>query len=185
MNGLLLKGFQTLVTTTRLKFLGVAVHSARSNGREPIIINGPRVVIGKRVGIGGRQFPISIGAGQHGRTTIGDNCYLNQGVTIWSEIEVSIGNHVFIGDLSAIYDTSFHEITPGHQVKIAPVVIEDDVWLGRLVTVTPGVVIGRGAVVAAHSIVTRDVAPFTVVAGSPAVPIRELDPFPEGTHRSH
>lgn len=185
MSGIVRKSFQALVTTTRLKFQGVAVGSARSNGHKPIIINGRRVVIGRRVGIGGRQFPISIGAGRNGRATIGDNCYLNQGVSIWSEIEVTIGNHVFIGDLSAIYDTSFHEIMPGHPVKKAPVVIEDDVWLGRLVTVTPGVVIGRGAVVAAHSIVTRDVAPFTVVAGNPAAKIKDLEPFPLGTHRSH
>lgn len=141
--------------------------------------------MGKRVGMGGRQFPVSIGAGHNGRVTIGDYCYLNQGVTIWSDLDVSLGNHVFVGDLSAIYDTSFHEMVPGQPIKRAPVVIEDDVWLGRLVTVTPGVLIGRGAVVAAHSVVTRNVAPFTLVAGSPAAFVKNLDPFPVGTHRSH
>lgn len=185
MSGLIRKGIQTLITTTLLGLQGVAVKTARSNGFLPKIINGRRIVMGRRTGIGGRQFCVAVGASPSGRVTIGDNCYINQGVTIWSDIGITIGDHVFIGDLCAIYDTSFHELVPGQDVKSAPVVIEDDVWLGRLVTVTPGVVIGRGAVVAAHSVVTHDVAPFTLVAGTPAAPIKDLGHFPLGTHRSH
>jgi serine acetyltransferase len=63
-----------------------------------------------------------------------------------------------------------------HLVKTAPVVIEDDVWLGTNVVVLPGVRVGRGAVVGAGAVVTRDVPPFTVVAGVPARPIRALTP---------
>jgi len=63
-----------------------------------------------------------------------------------------------------------------HLVKTAPVVIEDDAWLGTNVVVLPGVRIGRGAVVGAGAVVTRDVPPFTVVAGVPARPIRALNP---------
>jgi len=63
-----------------------------------------------------------------------------------------------------------------HLVKQGPVVIEDDVWLGTNAVVLPGVRIGRGAVVGAGAVVTRDVAPFTVVAGVPARPIRALTP---------
>ena len=53
-------------------------------------------------------------------------------------------------------------------VRTAPVVIEDDAWLGFNVTVLKGVVIGRGAVIGAASVVTTDVPPWTVVAGNPA-----------------
>ena len=63
-----------------------------------------------------------------------------------------------------------------HLVKTAPVVIEDDVWLGTNAVVLPGVRVGRGAVVGAGAVVTRDVPPFTVVAGVPARPIRALTP---------
>ncbi len=50
----------------------------------------------------------------------------------------------------------------------APIVIEDDVWIGANCTITPGVTIGRGAVVAANSVVTRDVGPNEIVGGVPA-----------------
>src|ERR1700712_2554935 len=51
-------------------------------------------------------------------------------------------------------------------------IIGNDVWLGRSATVLPGVTIGDGAIVAAHSVVTRDVPPYTIVAGNPARPVR-------------
>jgi acetyltransferase-like isoleucine patch superfamily enzyme len=63
-----------------------------------------------------------------------------------------------------------------HLIKTAPVVIEDDVWLGTNAVVLPGVRVGRGAVVGAGAVVTRDVAPFAVVAGAPARVIRRLEP---------
>jgi acetyltransferase-like isoleucine patch superfamily enzyme len=63
-----------------------------------------------------------------------------------------------------------------HLVKTAPVVIEDDVWLGTNAVVLPGVRVGRGAIVGAGAVVTADVAPFTVVAGVPARPVRTLVP---------
>lgn len=60
-------------------------------------------------------------------------------------------------------------------VEMAPIKIEDKVWLGMNVTVLKGVTIGEGAVVAAGSIVTKDVPPYTLVAGNPARVIRELN----------
>jgi len=56
------------------------------------------------------------------------------------------------------------------------VVIEDDVWLSARVIVLKGVTIGRGAVVAAGAVVTKDVAPHTLVGGVPAKLIRSLEP---------
>ena len=53
-----------------------------------------------------------------------------------------------------------------------PITIEDDVWLGAGATVVGGVTIGRGSIVAAGSVVTRDVEPFSVVAGVPATLVR-------------
>ena len=60
------------------------------------------------------------------------------------------------------------------QVPQEPVVIEDDVWIGTKSTIMKGVHIGRGAVVAAGSVVTGDVAPFTLVGGNPARELRHL-----------
>ncbi|HPU00025.1 MAG TPA: DapH/DapD/GlmU-related protein, partial [Armatimonadota bacterium] len=76
-----------------------------------------------------------------------------------------------------------HLITAQHDMNdpdfanvLAPIVIEDYVWIGSRATVLPGVRIGRGAVVAAGAVVTRDVAPLTVVGGVPARPIGERKP---------
>lgn len=61
--------------------------------------------------------------------------------------------------------------------QLSPVSIENDVWIGANVLIRCGVKIGTGAVCAAGSIVTKDVPPYTIVAGVPAVPIRKR--FPE------
>jgi galactoside O-acetyltransferase len=59
-------------------------------------------------------------------------------------------------------------------VKILPVLISDKVWVGFGASILKGVRIGEGAVIAANSVVTRDVRPYTVVAGNPAKTIREI-----------
>ena len=61
-------------------------------------------------------------------------------------------------------------------IKTEAVVIEDDVWLGTNVVILPGVSIGRGSVIGAGAIVTRDIPPFSVAAGVPARIIRRLQP---------
>jgi len=53
-----------------------------------------------------------------------------------------------------------------------PVCIEDDVWIGSRVILLPGVRIGKGSIVGAGSVVTRDVEPYAIVAGNPARKIR-------------
>jgi len=58
---------------------------------------------------------------------------------------------------------------PGHPASKGPVLIGNDVWIGEDATILSGVVIGDGAVVAARSVVTKDVEPYSIVAGNPAV----------------
>ncbi|MCO6476121.1 MAG: hypothetical protein J5I94_05830 [Phaeodactylibacter sp.] len=74
-------------------------------------------------------------------------------------------------------DGDFHDLNnrqePG---RSAPIIIEDDVWLGARSIVLKGVTIGRGAVVAAGAVATRDVPPYTMVGGVPAKVIRRLSP---------
>ena len=74
-------------------------------------------------------------------------------------------------------------VDPG--VAAAPVRLHDNVWLGFDVCVLPGVTIGEGSVVGARSVVCSDVPPYTLVAGNPARPVRELPrPRPAPTGRS-
>lgn len=89
---------------------------------------------------------------------------------------ITIGAHVLIADGVAIRDadhrTARTDVPVAHQgLDAAPVVVEDDVWIGHGAVITSGVRVGTGAVVGAGAVVTRDVAPYTVVGGVPARPI--------------
>jgi len=85
---------------------------------------------------------------------------------------LKIGNNVSIAGEVNIF-TMEHDIeSPDFSEIAAPVVIEDYAVIGTRVTILPGVKIGQGAVVASGGVVTKDVAPFTVVGGVPAVFIK-------------
>jgi maltose O-acetyltransferase len=62
---------------------------------------------------------------------------------------------------------------------LKPVIISEDVWVGANVVILPGVTIGRGAIIAAGTVVNQDVPPCTIAAGVPARFIHKLDPLPE------
>lgn len=104
--------------------------------------------------------PERIVIGEH--TVIGDSVFLDgrAGVTIGAN--VNLGSHVSIYTLQ-------HDIDSPRFAEIgAPVVIDDYAYIGSHAIILPGVTIGRGGVVGAGSVVTRDVEPFTLVAGAPA-----------------
>jgi acetyltransferase-like isoleucine patch superfamily enzyme len=76
-----------------------------------------------------------------------------------------------------IVDSAFHELLDRSKRPASqPVVIEDDVWIGAKASIMPGVTIGRGSVVGTAAVVTKDVPPFSVVAGVPARIVKTLDP---------
>ncbi len=128
-----------------------------------------------------------------GSITIGDHCFIGENTRIWSGAGVSIGHRVLIAHDVNIFDNDTHPFEPGarhrHYMAIkhtghprdidlgdSPVLIEDDVWIAAKAIVLKGVTIGRGAVVAAGAVVTKDVSPNVVVAGNPASIVRRLDP---------
>ncbi len=70
-----------------------------------------------------------------------------------------------------VFGGAWRAVTPEHMSQLphkGDTVVGNDVWLGRGCVVMPGVKIGDGAIVAAYSVVTRDVAPYTLVGGNPA-----------------
>jgi maltose O-acetyltransferase len=74
-------------------------------------------------------------------------------------------------------DNDFHSLEPEkRQVKppSAPIILEENVWLGARVIVLRGVTIGKGSVIGAGSVVTKDIPPGVLAAGSPARVIRKL-----------
>ncbi|MCC7370765.1 MAG: acyltransferase [Chloroflexi bacterium] len=74
-----------------------------------------------------------------------------------------------------IMDTDQHPL-PDRPLQIAPVVLEDRVWVGARAIILKGVTIGHDSIIAAGAIVTRSVPPYTVVAGPAARPIRQMEP---------
>jgi len=109
-----------------------------------------------------------------GRITVGDFAFLNDGVNICARHRVSIGAHTRLADLVMVYDTDFHAVAPGAGARVDEVVIGKNVWVGAGSIILPGVRIGDHSVVAAGSVVSRDVPARVVVGGAPARLLREF-----------
>jgi acetyltransferase-like isoleucine patch superfamily enzyme len=108
-----------------------------------------------------------------GRVTIGAKVVIGGGSTVNSYLDVSIGDGALLAE--GVHITDFDHRMDRLDVPIkdqgvvsSPVRIGADVWLGRAVTVLRGVDIGRGSVVGAHAVVTRDIPPYSIAAGVPA-----------------
>lgn len=104
---------------------------------------------------------------------IGDNFGMTGGV-ICTTKQIIIGNNVTVGANVTIIDTDFHPVDleqrrlVPNQAKPAPVLIEDDVFIGTNVLVLKGVKIGKGSVIGAGSVVTQDIPARSIAAGNPA-----------------
>jgi acetyltransferase-like isoleucine patch superfamily enzyme len=147
--------------------------------------------IGLRVGRNVTFWRTSIAADREGMIEIGDNCYIAN-ASLVSSARITIGSLVMIAGGVTIADSDFHPLGPAERVadsialspigdrsirphvRSAPVVIEDEVWIGYNATILKGVHIGKGAMIAPGAVVVRDVPAGTLVAGNPAVAIREL-----------
>jgi acetyltransferase-like isoleucine patch superfamily enzyme len=108
---------------------------------------------------------------------IGNYSAIGSFVHIWGHGGVYIGERVLIASHTTITSLT-HDYT-GENVRFGkiiakPVVIEDDAWIGSHAVIMPGITIGKGAIVGAGAIVTKDVAAHTIVAGSPAKFIKNI-----------
>ena len=96
-----------------------------------------------------------------------DELYIGDYVCIGAEVVILMGgNHTHRVDWFSLYP--FMDVIEDAYIGKGDTHIEDGVWLGMRAMVMPGVTIGEGAVVAANSVVTKDVAPYSIVGGSPA-----------------
>ena len=139
-----------------------------------------------------RPSYLSMGAGAtisiNGGFSIGDNAYIivrknaklhlgsgyiNSNAQIVCNESITLGNGVAIADGVLIRDCDDHDVQYEGYKKVAPVVIGDHVWIGQRATILKGVTIGENAIIAAGSVVTKDVPVNTIVGGVPAKIIRE------------
>jgi len=123
------------------------------------------------------EAPIKVDYGIHFQ--VGPGTFLNSGLLVLDTCQVTIGARVLLGPNVSLFSAT-HPLDPAIRKGLVgpeagkPITIEDDCWIGGNVTVCPGVVIGKGSTVGAGSVVTKSVAPFSVVAGNPARLIRSL-----------
>jgi acetyltransferase-like isoleucine patch superfamily enzyme len=135
-----------------------------------------------------------------GKITVGDGVFINSGTRVISRSSIEIGSSVMIAWGCVIYDHDSHSLSyldriadqkqllidhplgntlankDWSRVTTAPIRICDYVWLGFDVVVLKGVTIGEGAIVGARAVVTKDVPPWTIVAGNPARVVKEIPP---------
>ncbi|TVR14533.1 MAG: acyltransferase [Balneolaceae bacterium] len=105
--------------------------------------------------------------GKNGRLEIGNGSYLNRNTLIICEKRVDIGRNCKIAWDVVIMDSDLHPLNSEPLVN-KPVFIEDNVWIGCRSIILKGVTIGEGAVVAAGSVVTKSIPPYTIWGGAPA-----------------
>jgi acetyltransferase-like isoleucine patch superfamily enzyme len=140
----------------------------------PQIENEGELVIGNQVRIWSTIERTKIFVLPGATLLIGDNTRVT-GCHISASVRVEIGRNVQLAPYSIIIDDDFHDVNSHFtKGKSAPVRISDDVWIATRAVILKGVTIGRGAVVATGAVVTKDVPPYTLVAGVPARVIRQL-----------
>jgi acetyltransferase-like isoleucine patch superfamily enzyme len=120
-----------------------------------------------------------------GHLKIGSYCYIGDHTRIWSAIGITIGNRVLIAHGVNIHDNDSHPKSAGQRhaqmldivaraadrrtnVGMAPIIIEDDVWIGFNAVIMKGVRIGKGAIIGAATVITKDVPPYAIMVGNPA-----------------
>lgn len=156
--------------------------------RFPFYIRGKKYIdLGKSLttGVGCRleAFP-----GNGNRTMyFGQNVQLNDYVHITAMNHVEIGNNVliaskvYISDCTHGYysgdenDSSPDEIPIKRKYNISSVIIEDNVWIGEFVSILPKVVIGKGSIIGANSVVTKNIPAYTIAVGVPAKVIKKFN----------
>ncbi len=126
---------------------------------------------------------LKLGPGAHIRNpslvSIGNDCYLGEDVQLyaWGE-KITLGNNVLIAAGARLisrnhaFENMDAPISSQGYVN-EPIVIEDDVWIGFNVIVLAGIRIGKGSIIGANSVVTKDVEPYSIMGGTPARLIRQ------------
>ncbi len=127
-----------------------------------------------------------------GRISIGDNTCIYERTFVGAINNIEIGSCVIISNHVHIFDNNNHPTSPAVRMEMSlggfdgdawrwkhadskPIVIEDNVWIGEYSAILKGTRIGKGSIVASHAVVTKDVPPYTIVAGNPARVVKNIE----------
>lgn len=121
---------------------------------------------------------------EHPEICIGEKCVIGDDCNLQSCNSIRIGNGVLLGRKVMINDTSHGRFVRGQLdmqpnsrplCSKGPIVIEDNVWIGEMVCVLGNVHIGKGSIIGAGSVVTKDIPEYSLAVGSPARVIKSLN----------
>jgi len=157
----------------------------------PKIFGNLIIDLGHRVTLSGDQVWFACGDETPKLLRVGDDSYIGYAAELFSGSEIIIGNHVLIANHVLINGYDGHPLNPLERAAgvrpdidgFGAIRICDYAWIGSKAIVLKNVTIGRGAVVASGSVVTKDVPELTVVAGNPARIVRSIE-APPGWERT-
>lgn len=162
-----------------------STHGRINIGKDVTFQNPDVLHFGRGVGIGKHTYFLPLkhyaGIGYSPQITIGDNCWIGIRNSFACINSIEIGNDVLFAGYVHITDHShgYEDIkAPVWKQKLkskGPVIIDDQCWLGFGCEILSGVHIGKHSVVAARSVVTKDVPPYSIVAGNPAKIIKRYN----------
>jgi acetyltransferase-like isoleucine patch superfamily enzyme len=172
--------YYSLFQVDKSSRLGIHSRIIILNKKSSIIVGNSSIILGELLTFG-----------HGGKIQLGKYCYVGEGTHIWSAANILVGDRVLISHNVNIFDNLTHPIsstlrhnqfieicTKGHPDQLnlgeAEVIIMDDVLIGCSSIILRGVTIGTGAIIGAGSVVTKNVPPWTIVAGNPARIIREI-----------
>lgn len=168
----------------RIKLKIYNVHHGKNiRGNRVVFTNNGKIILGKNISLNSYPSGEIIVTGIHAYLTdsfvsIGDNCNLN-GTMIYCREKVIIGSDCMFGPGVKIIDNDSHRISIDVNERRKPpiskeIIIDNNVWIGSGSIILKGISIGENSIVAAHSVVTKDIPKNTLVAGNPAQIIRPL-----------
>lgn len=152
------------------------------------LLGGKYISIGDKTGFGknGVLQAWNFYRGEHFSPSIiiGNQCWIGDYFNISAINKIEIGNRVLMGRWVTILDNSHGDsqydtlVVPPrerHLYSKGTVIIEDDVWIGDKVTILPGVRIGRGSIIGANTVVTKDIPSYSIAVGTPCNIVRRYD----------
>lgn len=162
------------INVSKKVFFGGSTFFSRCKDSAITIGSGCRFMSLKTGNLVGLYHRCMLSTGNVGaKLTIGNGCSFS-GVSIWCFKSITLGDNVRVGANVTIMDGDAHQDDPRSGAN-APVVIEDNVWIGAGVIVLKGVRIGRNSLVGAGSVVTKDIPANSVAAGNPCKVIKTIE----------
>lgn len=130
-----------------------------------------RAIVGARTILDGRAVPIELHCAKGALLQLGDDVVVEGGASIEARRSVIIGARCRVRAYAKIIDNHFHQVRGDRFVEpeSTPVVVEDEIEIGRRAILLPGAHVGRGATVCAGAVVTRRIPPGAFARGVPAV----------------